>query len=289
MTVMRAKVAVILPCFNAGQYLQETMASVLSQDIGDFRVIAVDDGSTDNTPELLSAYAGPITVLRHKDGRNHGQAAALNLALSQADSEYIAFMDSDDVWHPAKLRKQAEILDRDEDVGLVYTNGYVIDGDGNRLYSLFGGGHVETDAIGAILLNCYIRTPSLVMVRSRLLQTVGPFTVGIIPDQDMWVRLKEVSSFYFLNEMLAYYREHQQQLSTVQQKKMWEDALWTLESALQRYPYPAGVRSKRLAVIHYRLGTSNMQNQAYLEALMHFVKSCWYDPLRAFQQIAGRG
>lgn len=287
--MISSKVTVIVPCFNSRRFLGLTLDSILAQSYDDFCVIAVDDGSTDGTATLLESYASRVTVLAHEDGGNHGQAASLNLGVSQTESDYIAFMDADDIWQPDKLLKQAEILDRHQDVGLVYTNGYVIDATGNKLYTLFNKNHVESNGIGAILLNNYIRTPSLVMVRRSLLQTVGPFTVGIIPDQDMWVRIKEISRFYYLDEPLACYREHQGQLSLTSNKKMWIDSLWVLENALQRYPYPKQINNKRRAVIHYRLGLASFQMNDYPAALTYFLKSCWYDPLRVLQHITGRG
>jgi len=191
------KVTVIIPCYNASRYLQQTIDSVLAQTYPNVHIIAVNDGSTDDTAVILNSYADRITVLNHDDYGNHGQAASLNLGFAHNDSEYVAFLDSDDVWHQDKLRKQVHILDEFQNIGLVYTNGYVIDGNGKELYTLFDKNHVENNMTGSILLNCYIRTPSLVMIRSSILKAAGLFTVGIIPDQDMWIRTKELTSFIF--------------------------------------------------------------------------------------------
>lgn len=283
------KVAVIITCYNSERYLCESLNSILAQDYDSFQVHAVNDGSSDATAAILKSYGDRITVLNHPDGGNHGQAASLNLGISQSRSDYIAFMDHDDVWQPDKLKKQVAILDQHQDIGLVYTNGYVVDSEGSRCYKILGNQHVEKNATGDILLNCYIRTPSMVMVRRTLLTQVGPFVHGIIADQDMWVRIKEVSRFYYLNELLACYREHSTQVSSINNLKMWKDALWTLERAIQRYPYPAWIRSKRLAVIHYRLGMACLQMQAFHRAATHLVQSFWYDPVRAVHHVIGKG
>ncbi|QEM68661.1 glycosyltransferase [Geobacter sp. FeAm09] len=284
-TVKVPKVTVIIAVYNQERYVAQTIESALAQRYDDYAIIAVDDGSTDRSAEIIDAYAGRIRILRHEDHGNHGQAAALNLGLLHAESEYIAFLDNDDLWHPDKLRKQVEILERNQDVGLVYTNGQVIGPDNTTLYPLFAEDHRETNRLANVLLDCYIRTPSLVMVRRSLLQAVGPFTVGIVPDQDMWVRIKERSDFFYLNEKLTYYRQHPEQLSITKCSKMWEDSLVVLKSAMERYPYPAWVRRKRLAVIHYRLGAFCLQAKIYHKAIWHFVRSCWYDPVRAAKCI----
>lgn len=285
-----SRVSVIIPCYNAAQFLTETIESVLAQTYSNYEIIAVDDGSTDDTATVLASYADRITILYHGNRQNRGQAASTNLGLSHADSEYIAFIDSDDIWMPEKLQKQVEILETHQDVGLVYTNGYVIDGVGKKCYSLFDIAHHENNGIGDILLNCYIRTPSLVLVRKSLIDAAGPFPANIVPgDHYLWVKISEISRFYFLDEKLTCYREHQGQLSLTANKKMWEDSLWVLENAIQRYPYPKIIKNKRFAVIHYRLGLFNMKINAYPSALAHFLKSLWYDPNRAFKKIIGIG
>jgi glycosyltransferase involved in cell wall biosynthesis len=281
------KVTVIIPCYNAERYLAETINSVLAQTYDSFRIIAVNDGSSDNTAAILTGYSEKVTVLEHSDGKNHGQAAALNLGLSCTDSEYIAFIDADDLWHSDKLRKQVELLDNNRDVDLVYTNGHVIDADGNCLYLLFDKNHRERNRVGEILLDCYIRTPSLVMVRRSILQEAGAFTIGIIPDQDMWVRIKEIGAFHYLGEVLTSYREHREQVSSVCNNKLWIDSLLVLNMAMDRYPYPGWLKNKRLAVIHYRMGVFSIKVGRYSSAILHFLKSCWYDPVRAFKRIFG--
>lgn len=280
-----SKVAVIISCYNSAKYIRQTLGSILAQNYSSFQVIAVNDGSTDATATILQSYGRRITVLNHPDGGNHGQSASLNLGIAQSNSDYIAFMDHDDLWQPDKLKKQTDLLDQHHDIGLVYTNGHVVGKKGDKLYPLLGKGHVEKNSIGDILLDCYIRTPSMVMVRRSLLVQVGEFVPGIIADQDMWVRIKEISHFYYLNEPLVCYREHFDQVSSVNNLKMWQDALLVLENAMQRYPYPLWIRNKRLAVIHYRLAKAFLQVQAYPTAIMHLVKSFQHDPVRAVRHL----
>lgn len=278
------KVAVIMPCYNSGKYLAQTIESVLNQSYQDYQFIAGNDGSSDNTAEILGDYADRITVVNHPDFGNHGQAATYNLCLKHANAEYIAFIDNDDLWHPDKLQKQVEVLDSNPDVGLVYTNGNVIDGNNKPLYSFFGSSHQETNEVGAVLLDCYIRTPSTVMVRSSVLQAAGAFEEGIIPDHDMWIRIKELANFYYINENIFSYRIHNEQLSHTSAEKMWRDGFGTLERAMNRYPYPSYIRRKRLAVINYRLGALSIKKRN-LSSIGYFLLACFYDPFRAFNKI----
>jgi glycosyltransferase involved in cell wall biosynthesis len=276
-------VSVIITCYNFERYIGMTIDSVLQQNYDYLKIIVVDDGSIDNSLAILCKYADRITVLKHEDGGNHGQAASLNLALRHVESDYIAFLDGDDLWHPEKIRKQVEILEHNDDVGLVYTNGDVIDEKCKALFPLLGEDHREDNSVGNILLNCYIRTPSQVMVRRVTMQAIGFFTEGIIPDQDMWIRISERYKFYFLNSKLISYRQHPGQVSVTRTKRMWEDGFKVLDNALKRFPYPTEIRRKRLAVIHYRLGEFGLLEKKYRLSVVHFSKSFLYDPLRAIK------
>ena len=115
------RVGVIIPCYNQERYVGLTINSALAQNYADFSVVVVDDGSTDNTPAVLNTYSDRITILTHDVPGNHGQAAALNLGIQHTESEFVAFLDNDDLWHSDKLRKQVEVFDRHSDVGLVYS------------------------------------------------------------------------------------------------------------------------------------------------------------------------
>lgn len=270
-----------MPCYNAGKFVAKTIESVLAQTYNNYQFIAGDDGSTDNTAEILNRYAGRISVVKHDDRGNHGQAETYNLCLKYVNSEYIAFIDNDDLWHPDKLLKQVEVLDNNPTIGLVYTNGDVINDDGNILYSFIKSDHQETNEVGAILLDCYIRTPSTVMLRRNVLERAGNFKEGIIPDHDMWIRIKELTDFYYLNDKLISYRIHDKQLSQTSTEKMWRDGLGTLNRAMKRYSYPHYIKRKRLAVINYRLGELKISEKKHLHSIYYFIMAFLYDPYRA--------
>ena len=93
-------VTVIIPTYNRGWILKEAIDSVLSQGFEDFELIVVDDGSTDNTQDILDGYARDIIVLRQD---NRGVSTARNLGIASASGQFIAFLDSDDLWLPGKL------------------------------------------------------------------------------------------------------------------------------------------------------------------------------------------
>lgn len=116
------KVSVIVPCYNQGEYLEETLASVYSQTFADWEIIIVNDGSDDSrTNKLLAALNGPKTTVIQTE--NRGVAAARNSGIEAAKGTYILPLDADDLIEKDYLEKAVERLDADEELKLVYCNG----------------------------------------------------------------------------------------------------------------------------------------------------------------------
>jgi len=105
MTNAPLRISCVIPVFNGAPYLAESVESVLSQTHPPFEVIVVDDGSTDSTPSVAQAFGPRIRYFRQD---NAGPAAARNRGVELAEGELVAFQDADDLWHPAKLSRQAE-------------------------------------------------------------------------------------------------------------------------------------------------------------------------------------
>ena len=116
---MKRKVSVIIPTYNREATLKRAVESVLNQTYTDFELIIVDDGSTDNTRQLVeNIHDDRITYYYVKI--NSGAAAARNYGIERAEGEYIAFQDSDDYWHSDKLEKQMKVMESNPDIGFVY-------------------------------------------------------------------------------------------------------------------------------------------------------------------------
>ena len=106
---MQAPVTVIIPTYNCGPFVAEAVDSVLAQTLPPAGIIVVDDGSSDDTPQRLERYRG---LIQYVTQRNQGVSAARNRGLLLADTEFVAFLDADDVWHPRKLELQMAALQR---------------------------------------------------------------------------------------------------------------------------------------------------------------------------------
>lgn len=132
-------VSVIIPAYQSAQTLPRAIASALAQDYGDLNIVVVDDGSTDNTEEVISDLATNdkrITYLRQP---NKGPASARNAGVRVAEGELIAFLDADDEWLPNKLKKQVDILRANVEIDLVFTDSVeknAVDGTEKKLSEL---------------------------------------------------------------------------------------------------------------------------------------------------------
>ena len=134
---MNELVSIIMPSYNTGKFIQETLDSVFAQTYTNWEIIIVDDCSTDNTDEIVGAIQDE-RIRYFKNEKNSGAAISRNRALCEARGKWIAFLDSDDLWHPTKLEKQIRFME-ENGYHFSYTNYVEVDDDGNALGSLWTG------------------------------------------------------------------------------------------------------------------------------------------------------
>lgn len=199
-------VSVIIPAYNAMTYLPETVESVLRQTFTDFEVLIIDDGSSDHIVEWVSQLVDPRVKLISQE--NQGACAARNTGIAQAQGEYIALLDADDLWEPTILEKQVRCLEDDPAVGLVHTWMAIIDQQGRPT-----GRVITSNAEGEVWKQLVEKNPvpcSSVMVRRCCFDTVGVFDQSLlnIDDWDMWIRIAACYRFAVIKEPLMRYRQH---------------------------------------------------------------------------------
>lgn len=213
MNRMKAKtrVSVIIPTYNRGWTIGEAVDSVLAQDYRDFELIIVDDGSTDNTPEVLDAYRGTIKVFRQE---NKGVSAARNRGIAEASGRFIAFLDSDDLWLPQKLSRQVEFFNTTPDALICQTEEVWIR-SGVRVNPKKRHQKPSGMIFEPSLVLCLV-SPSAVMIRRSLLEIVGNFdeTLPACEDYDLWLRISCRFPVYRIDTPLIIKRGgHEDQLS----------------------------------------------------------------------------
>ena len=204
-------VSVIIPTFNRGWILKEAIDSVLAQDFTDFELIVVDDGSTDDTDQILDDYGQDLMVIRQT---NQGVSAARNRGIDAAAGRLIAFLDSDDLWLPRKLSTQVAFFDANPQAVINQTEEIWIR-NGVRVnpkirHHKFSGMIFERS-----LALCLV-SPSAVMMKRFLFDEVGLFDEDLpaCEDYDLWLRISWRYPVYLIETPLIIKRGgHADQLS----------------------------------------------------------------------------
>jgi Glycosyl transferase family 2 len=207
------KVSIVIPAYNAMTYLPDTLASVFQQTFSDFEVLLVDDGSTDSIRTWVRQTVADRRV-KLLSQSNQGLSAARNTGITYSQSEYIAFLDADDLWHPTKLAEQVQWLDAHPTIGLSYTLTASIDSVGNPTGRVLGSA-IAGNVLPQMLQRNIIDCPSSVLVRRQCFDRVGLFdrTLRSVEDWDMWIRIAAVYPFAVICKPLVYYRQHPHNMS----------------------------------------------------------------------------
>lgn len=204
-------VSVIIPCYNQAHYLGEAVRSVLGQTCQDFEIIVVDDGSTDNTPQVVASFG---KFVRYVYQTNAGLSAARNTGICATTSEYVGFLDADDLWLPDFLRTLVSILNRDQRFEAIYSGSQFVDVDGNLLPQKIMR-TVSPDGLHDALIDGEFFPPCTVLARRSVFDKVGLFDVSLnaSEDWDMWLRISEKFLFASEPRVLALYRMHGNNMS----------------------------------------------------------------------------
>lgn len=205
-------VSVAIATYNYGRYLAEALDSALGQTYDDTEIVVVDDGSMDNTAEVIQPYLSHPKVRYHR-ADHVGQPAAKNLTIQLSQGKYIAFLDADDRWLPTKLEKQVARFESDPELGLVYTRRFWMDERGVRQATKEGALH-RGDVLAEMFRNNFVCFPSS-MVRRDALDDVGFFdeSIPLAIDYDLWLRLSAKYRFDYIDEPLVEYRTGHANLS----------------------------------------------------------------------------
>jgi len=253
-------VSVIIPAHNSAAFIADAIAGVRAQTFTDHEIIVVDDGSTDDTDEVIRRFPEVRSVRQS----NHGVAAARNAGIALARGEFVCFLDADDLWRPQKLARQLHFMAAHPDVGLLFTDAEEHGADVVEKASILatmtcGGAATRVpieDAFRKLLIENFIPT-STVMVRRSCLTASGPFDISLpnVEDRDMWLRLAAVVPVACLPEVTACKRSHGANIS-MRTELTLRSRIQVWQKARQRFPAlaPAAVYEGLLAPTYQQLG-----------------------------------
>lgn len=209
-------VSVLIPIYNAQEFLVESVQSVLNQTFQDFELILVDDASTDNSFSILQTISDSrLKIIHHNI--NMGIGGALNSALASAKGKYLLRMDADDIAFPNRIALQVEFMENHPEIGISGTLVEYFDGTPfNRI--------VQNDYLKpSLLLDCPFAHPS-VIIRKEIMDKNGLQFSGYLEDYELWIKLSQLTEFGLLPEVLLKYRKSENQFTSQNFEKRQDEA-----------------------------------------------------------------
>jgi len=276
-------VSVIIPTYNRKAYVKEAIESVLAQTYNDCEIIVVDDGSTDGTGEVLQARYG--NRIRYVWQENQGESIARSHGIELARGEFIALLDSDDLWLPGKLARQVLMLGASPGIGMVFCQAWIIDGHGQRIAEApYGASLGSSDlTLEKLCFQNSISGPSTTLIRRVVFEQIGGFDPNIHfgEDWDFWLRMALHYQLAFIPEPLACVRRHRGTQSYYpspeRNAQRLADHLTVLEKAFASWPGEPSADLRHRAIAY-------QYAQAFLaEEAVGNTDAAMQDLLAAFQ------
>jgi glycosyltransferase involved in cell wall biosynthesis len=278
-------ISVIIPAFNSAETIESTLESVFQQTLQDFEIIVINDGSTDATLNLLNTIQDPrLTVLTYE---NSGVSTSRNRGIAQAQGDFIAFLDADDIWLPNKLMTQLQALQENAFADVAYSWTDYIDTAGNFLYSGLHprfSGNVHRQ----LLLGCFLETGSNPLIRRQALVNSGNFDplLSHSEDWELWLRLAKNCEFTVVPSVQVLYRVSIESCS-FNLSKYEESALAVIEKHATLDRYDGSFKKYCVARIYKGLifkiiNTAKTKKQPhklyFLRAINHLLNYIKYHP-----------
>lgn len=270
------RVSVVVPAYNRGELLSAAVASVLTQSFDDLELLVVDDGSNEDLDAALAATVKDprVRMIRHTE--NRGTAAARNTGTSSAKGDYIAFLDSDDVWYPEKLARQLAWME---------SHGELVSCTGYRVATgLRPGGELRLSlevGFRDLLWGCVVSPGSTMIAKKALLDEVGPFDESLrrLEDWEWLLRCAQLAPIGMVPEILAIVHP------SAREAYPWEDvrdSASTIESYALAGKYPLRARDRRIlrATLHSEVAAAAFRRWHYGSSTISFLKSIYYHPLK---------
>ena len=209
-------VSIIIPAYNAGDFIQDTIESALRQTYYPIEIVVIDDGSQDDTINIALNYKEKVKVICQK---NYGPAAARNKGIQESQGDFIAFLDADDIWTQDKIQSQVNILENNLDIGLLCSD--MIDFEGSKIDQLshfkknklnqeyFQHKLLVKDAFRKIFYRNFVSTPTVLM-RKALVNKIGffPEEFRYAEDYLYWLRAARHAHIGYQSSIFVYRRRH---------------------------------------------------------------------------------
>jgi GT2 family glycosyltransferase len=290
---MPPTISVVIPTFNRSGLLVEAIESVLRQTHPAREIIVIDDGSTDDTPQALARFGPRVTCQRQQ---NSGQAVARNLGIKLASGDFVAFLDSDDLWVERRLELQLAALTRQPQLDFLFGLEAKFDAEQQseaceiqdpevraRLLALDGE---VPSALELLLRENVVPTSTVLVRRSCCLAIPGMDpTIQPVEDYDFWLRLaRQGARFGFVNAFLCRRRMHEGNL-VKQWLRLRVATAAVLERHLDTLPAQRPTVQRRLDELYYDLGSHHLQRRDFAAARRYLRQSRHRGPVRVLKLL----
>ncbi len=270
-------VSVIVPNYNYAHYLREAIDGVLAQTYPEIEIIVVDDGSSDASKEILESYGDQIVTIFQS---NQGVSAARNNGVMASRGKFVAFLDADDAWLPAKIEREVRRFAFEEDLGLVHVGMREMDADGNEFRERLNGGEGRiSNQLLLLATGGILGGGSGFMVPRAVFDEVGGFDTALSTsaDWDLFYRIASRYPIGFVSEVLLKYRVHGSNMHA-NIIAMERDMTLAFEKAFRvMTPELSQIKRQAYGALHQNLAGSYFVAGEYRQFVRHSVRSLAFD------------
>ena len=266
-------VSVIIATYNRRDFIVDAIESVIAQSYKDWELIIIDDGSTDDTKDIIEKHLESEKISYYYQN-NQKQASALNTGLKYAHGDWIAFLDSDNKWLSDRLELGINCILSNPDMGLIYGDIYTINEAGVRV-SEKNMKRYTGNVTARLLFDNFISF-NTTLIRKDILEKIGGFNADLdrAPDYDCWLRASTITKFLYISEYLAEYRVMDNQISSDKTSR-FDNNEKTLKRFLYNYPNAVTMMEKKkgLSAFYLRKAYYLKANGSFLLSISTLTKS----------------
>lgn len=270
-------VSIITPVYNGQDFLDRSIKSVLAQTYENWELLLIDDGSSDNSVQIIKYYLEDNRIKLLRNQSNSGIPTTRNKGIENSTGEFIALLDQDDEWLPHKLEKQVnKFLEIDDSFGLIYSNVEVRTDQGilaDQKKEIEPEASIQSNL--ELMLSRNLITSPTAMVKRKALKEVGLFDESIRwggDDYDLWIRIAHKYKFDYIDEVLCIRHEHQQNYSA-DKKRMMLKTIELGEKYVEQFGLEPSLSRKLKSNHYYRYGIESIKKLRVLSGLSYVIKS----------------
>jgi len=266
-------VSIIMPIYNSSKWISDSIKSVVNQSFDNWELIIVNDGSTDNSVEIIQQYLNDKRIkLFHQ--KNLGPANARNIGISNCNGEFLAFLDSDDIWLHEKLQIQLQFFESNPHIGLVYSNYNLFYDNPKLTFPLKQSNWFHTWPDNHRLLVYDFIGILTVVVRTSIIKELGGFNENLFgtEDWDLWIKVAQFNKISKIEKVTASYRVHPDGLSQTahnhfnQLKKVYDLHVF-------KKNVPKHIQCGAKAVFNFRLAKYNLFTNYSLIFILFYIRA----------------